>query len=92
MLSKNHSALRSILKQEQGEKIAPCISNLNNTQAIEYLNGENIIYEVYKEENALKRDSKNQERNGNWNRGSVAYDVPQCAIRHSSRHHQHGSR
>jgi hypothetical protein len=55
--TKNHSALRSILKQER-EKIAPCIFSLNNTQAIEkYLNGEKIIYEVYKEENALKRPS-----------------------------------
>jgi hypothetical protein len=58
MVPKNHSALRSILKQEQGEKIAPCIFKLNNTQAIEeYLNREKIIYEVYKEENALKRPS-----------------------------------
>jgi hypothetical protein len=56
--TKNHSALRSILKQEQGEKIAPCIFKLNNTQAIEeYLNGEKIVYEVYKEENALKQPS-----------------------------------
>jgi hypothetical protein len=46
------------LKQEQGEKIAPCIFKLNNTQAIEeYLNGQKIIYEVYKEENALKQPS-----------------------------------
>jgi hypothetical protein len=58
--TKNHSALRSILKQEQGEKIAPCIFKLN-TQAIKYLNGEKIIY---KEENGHQWDSKNQERNG----------------------------
>jgi hypothetical protein len=46
------------LEQEQGEKIAPCIFKPNNTQAIEkYLNRENIIYEVYKEENARKRPS-----------------------------------
>jgi hypothetical protein len=61
MVPKNHSALRSILKQEQGEKIVPCIFKLNNTQALEeYLNGEKIIYEVYKEESALKRRSKNR--------------------------------
>jgi hypothetical protein len=49
------TALPSILKQEQGEKIAPCIFKLNNTQAIEeYLNGQKIIY---KEENALKQPS-----------------------------------
>jgi hypothetical protein len=56
--TKYHSALRSILKQGQGAKIALCILKLNNTQAIEkYLNGENVIYEVYKEENDLKLPS-----------------------------------
>jgi hypothetical protein len=50
MLPKNRSALRSILKQEQGEKTAPCIFKLNNTQAIEeYLDEEKIIYEIYQE-------------------------------------------
>jgi hypothetical protein len=59
MLPKNHSALRSILKQEQGEKTASSLFNLNNTQATEeYLNRENIIYEVY---NGHQWDSKEAE-------------------------------
>jgi hypothetical protein len=58
MVPKNYSALRSILKQEQGEKIAPCIFKLKSTQAIkEYLDQERIIYEVYQEEETLKRPS-----------------------------------
>jgi hypothetical protein len=45
--TKNHRALRSVLQQEQGGKIVPCIYKVNNTQAIEkYLNEDNTIYEV----------------------------------------------
>jgi hypothetical protein len=50
MVPKNHSALRSILKQQHGEKIAPCILKPNNTQAIkQHLDEEKIIYEIYQE-------------------------------------------
>jgi hypothetical protein len=66
MVPKNHSALRSILKQEQGEKIAPCIFKLNNTQAIEeYLN--RVMRFIKKKTllNGHQWDSKTQERNGN---------------------------
>ena len=59
MEPKNYSTLRSLLKQEQGEKIAPYIFKLKSTQAIkEYLDREKIIYEIYQEERsekALKR-------------------------------------
>src|SRR5689334_8858498 len=51
MEPKNHSMIRSILKKEQGEKIAPNIKKLLDTRAIiGYLNKERITYEVYLEE------------------------------------------
>jgi hypothetical protein len=51
---------------------------LNNTQAIEeYLNGENIIYQVYKKENALNRASVGfQEPRKKRKLCSVAYHAP----------------
>jgi hypothetical protein len=50
MVPRNYITLRFILKQEQGEKIAPCIFELKSTQAIEeYLDEEKIIYEIYQE-------------------------------------------
>ena len=59
MEPKNYSTLRSLLKQEQGEKIATYIFKLKSTQTIkEYLDREQIIYEIYQEERpekALKR-------------------------------------
>ena len=59
MEPKNYSTLRSLLKQEQGEKIAPYIFKLKCTLTIrEYLDQEKITYEVYHEERsekALKR-------------------------------------
>ena len=35
MEPKNYSTIRSILKKEQGEKIAPYIFKINNTQTLE---------------------------------------------------------
>ena len=50
MEPKNYSAIRSILKQEQGEKIAPYVFKLSDTKAIqEYLNTEKITYEIYQQ-------------------------------------------
>ena len=41
---------RSILKQEQGEKIAPYVFKLSDTKAIqEYLDKERITYEIYQQ-------------------------------------------
>ena len=61
MEPKDYSTLHSLLKQEQGEKIAPYIFKLKSMQTIkEYLDRERIIYEVYQEERpekALKRPS-----------------------------------
>ena len=51
MEPKNYSTIRSILKKEQGEKIAPYIFKINNTQTLqEYLDQEKITYEIYQEE------------------------------------------
>ena len=53
MEPKNYSTIRSILKkaQVQGEKIAPYVFKINNTQTLqEYLNKEKITYEIYQEE------------------------------------------
>jgi len=51
MEPKNYSTIRSILKKEQGEKIAPYIFKINDTQTLqEYLDQEKITYEIYQEE------------------------------------------
>ena len=50
MEPKNYSTIRSILKKEQGEKIAPQIFKINETYSLEtYLRKERIIYEIYQE-------------------------------------------
>src|SRR5438270_8676617 len=47
---KNYSTIRSILKQKQGEKIAPYVFKLSDTKAIqEYLDKERITYEIYQQ-------------------------------------------
>jgi len=44
------TGIRSILKKEQGEKIAPYIFKLSDTKTIEeYLDKERITYEIYLE-------------------------------------------
>ena len=54
MEPKNYSTIRSILKKEQGEKIAPYIFKLSDTQALEdYLRKEKITYEIYQEERKI---------------------------------------
>ena len=59
METKNYSTIRSILKKEQGEKIAPYIFKINDTQTLEaYLKKERITYEIYQERkiiNVIKR-------------------------------------
>jgi hypothetical protein len=50
MEPKNYAALRSLLKKEQGEKIAPYVFKLDNIQTLqEYLRQERIRYETYQE-------------------------------------------
>ena len=50
MEPKNYSTIRSILKKEQGEKIAPYIFKINDTQTLEaYLRKERITHEIYQE-------------------------------------------
>ena len=54
MEPKNHSTIRSILKKAQGEKIAPYVFKINNTQTLqEYLDQEKITYEIYQEERKI---------------------------------------
>ena len=49
-----YSTIRSILKKEQGEKIAPYVFKINNTQTLqEYLDQEKITYEIYQEERKI---------------------------------------
>jgi hypothetical protein len=50
MEPKNYATLRSLLKQEQGEKIAPYVFKCENPQVLqEYLKKERIKYESYQE-------------------------------------------
>ena len=54
MEPKNYSSIRSILKKEQGEKIAPYVFKINDTQTLqEYLDQEKITYEIYQEERKI---------------------------------------
>jgi len=54
MEPKNYSTIRSILKKEQGEKIAPYIFKINDTQTLqEYLDQEKITYETYQKERKI---------------------------------------
>src|SRR5437899_8061080 len=54
MEPKNYSTIRSILKKEQSEKIAPYIFKINDTQTLEaYLRKEKITYEIYQEERKI---------------------------------------
>ena len=63
MEPKNYSTIRSILKKEQGEKIAPYIFKINDTQTLEaYLRKERITYEIYQEERVFKRVLENFSR------------------------------
>ncbi|CAG8604008.1 7111_t:CDS:2 [Ambispora leptoticha] len=50
MEPKDYSTIRSILKGEQGEKVAPYVFKVPNTKAIqEYLDKERITYEIYQQ-------------------------------------------
>ena len=54
MEPKNYSTIRSILKKEQGEKIAPYVFKMNDTQTLrQYLDQERITYEIYQEERKI---------------------------------------
>src|SRR5690348_18335830 len=54
MEPKNYSTIRSILKKAQGEKIAPYVFKINDTQTLqEYLDKEKITYEIYQEERKI---------------------------------------
>src|SRR5437899_12429986 len=54
MEPKNYSTIRSILKKAQGEKIAPYVFKINNTQTLqEYLDQEKITYEIYQDERKI---------------------------------------
>ena len=58
MEPKNYSTIRSILKQVQGEKIAPYVFKVSDTKAIqEYLDKERITYEIYQQSYVNSNDS-----------------------------------
>src|SRR5215203_6881215 len=63
MEPKNYSTIRSILKTEQGEKIAPYIFKLTDTKSLQtYLDKERITYEIYQEERVFKRVLENSSK------------------------------
>jgi hypothetical protein len=65
MEPKNYSTIRSILKKEQGEKIAPYIFKINDTQRLEaYLRREKITYEIYQEERKIINIKKRKQNEG----------------------------
>ena len=65
MEPKNYSTIRSILKKEQGEKIAPYIFKINDTQTLKtYLRKEKITYEIYHEERKIINIKKRKQNEG----------------------------
>jgi len=55
MKPRDYSALRAILKEEQGEKITPYIFKLGNAnQVCDYLKQERINFEIYEQKRAEK--------------------------------------
>src|SRR5947208_885900 len=65
MEPKNYSTIRSILKKAQGEKIAPYIFKINDTQTLEaYLRKEKITYEIYHEERKIINIKKRKQNEG----------------------------
>ena len=59
MEPKNYSTIRSILKKEQGEKIASYIFKLADTKSLQtYLDKERITYEIYQEERKIINTKK----------------------------------
>ena len=63
MEPKNYSTIRSILKKEQGEKIAPYIFKLADIKSLQtYLDKERITYEIYQEERVFKRVLENSSK------------------------------
>src|SRR5215469_16743864 len=60
MEPKDYSTIRSILKKEQGEKIAPYVFKISDTKAIkEYLDKERITYEIYQQLHIISNRSIN---------------------------------
>jgi len=52
------------LKKEQGEKIAPYIFKINDTQALEaYLRKEKITYEIYQERKIINTKKRTLTQN-----------------------------
>ena len=65
MKPKNYSTIRSILKREQGKKIAPYIFKINDTETLEvYLRKEEITYEIYQEERKIINIKKRKQSEG----------------------------
>ena len=61
MEPRNYSTIRSILKKAQGEKIAPYIFKINDTQTLEtYLRKERITYEIYQERKIINIRKRKQ--------------------------------
>jgi hypothetical protein len=51
MEPKDYATIRAILKQEQGEKVAPYVFKLTATDTLEkYLKREKITYEIYQQQ------------------------------------------
>ena len=62
MKPRNYSNLRSLLKEEQGEKISPNIFKLENSQSVQnYLEKEKIAYEIYEKKEESKLEKAYQE-------------------------------
>ena len=61
MEPKNYNTIRSILKKEQGEKIAPYIFKINDTQALKTYLRKNYIWDLPKPITSKRTLSQNYE-------------------------------
>jgi histidinol-phosphate/aromatic aminotransferase/cobyric acid decarboxylase-like protein len=78
MKPRNYSNLRSLLKEEQGEKISPNIFKLSDTQNIrKYLEKEKITYEIYekKEQDQLEQAYREAYADNSRERECKIWDV-----------------
>ena len=62
MKPRDYSTLRAILKERQGEKITPNIFKMFDVRPVkEYLEKENISYEIYNKNDQSEIDNKEKE-------------------------------
>src|SRR3954453_9497671 len=85
MEPKDYSTIRSILKRERGEKIAPYVFKISDTKAIkEYLDKERITYEIYQQlsinsNRSIKSFYQDTSEQSQWELSSKKRELPEVS-------------